>query len=165
MKTSFIRIISLCIALNLVACSTITMQSQLDQPTSTRLSASVGSTIFRLNRISDLPNAFGKADVFGGKVDRGYAELKFLGVNERNELMLSVADINRNSSETTMDRYSQTPRMQVQNSLTVGGGTTPDTAIKFVFDPKKESELSIAGVKVQFIEVKPYSVTYTLSTK
>jgi hypothetical protein len=165
MKTILTRLIFLCLALNLVACTTITMQSQLDQQTATRLQASIGSTIFRLNRISDLPNAFGKADLYGGKVDRGYAEVKFLGVNERNELILSVTDINRSSTETTMDRYTPAARMQIQNTLTIGGGATPDTTTKFLFDPKKESELSIAGVKVQFIEVKPYSVTYILSIK
>ena len=165
MKTILTRIIFLCVALNLAACSTITMKSQLDQQTAIRLQASIGSTIFRLNRISDLPNAFGKADLYGGKVDRGYAELKFLGVNERNELILSVTDINRSSTETTMDRYMPAVRMQVQNTLSIGGSASPDTAIKFLFDPKKESELSIAGVKVQFTEVKPYSVTYILSNK
>jgi hypothetical protein len=112
-----------------------------------------------------LPNAFGKADLYGGKVDRGYAEVKFLGVNERNELILSVTDINRSSTETTMDRYTPAARMQIQNTMTIGGGATPDNTTKFLFDPKKESELSIAGIKVQFIEVKPYSVTYILSNK
>lgn len=164
MNVNILRSILFCFVLGIAGCSTISTQSQLDQPTLTRLSASVGSTIFRLNRSSDLPNAFGKADVFGGKVDRGYAELKFLGLNERNELVLSVVDINRSSSETTMDRYGNAARVQVQTSLSVGG-VSAEPATKFVFDSKKESELFIAGVRVQFVDVKPYSVTYVLSNK
>jgi len=163
-KMLLIRILTLSLAMTLVGCGTITAQSNLNQPTATRLSASVGSTIFRLDRISDLPNAFGKADVFGGKVDRGYAELKFLGVNEQGELVLSVVDINRNSSETTMDRYGNTPRIQVQSNVSVGGSSA-EPVTKFVFDFKKESELFIAGVRVKFVDVKPYSVTYVLNSQ
>jgi hypothetical protein len=111
-----------------------------------------------------LPNIYGKADIYGGKVDRGYAELKFLGLNERNELVLSVIDLNRSSSETVMDRYGYSPRIQVQTNVNVGS-VSSEPATKFVFDPKKETELFIAGVRVQFVDVKPYSVTYVLSTK
>ena len=164
MKKKILRSIVFCFVLGLAGCSTISTYSQLDQPTLTRLSASVGSTIFRLNRSSDLPNIYGKADIYGGKVDRGYAELKFLGLNERNELVLSVIDLNRSSSETVMDRYGYSPRIQVQTNVNVGS-VSSEPATKFVFDPKKETELFIAGVRVQFVDVKPYSVTYVLSTK
>lgn len=155
------RLFALAIALSLVACGTISTYRKLDQPAGQQLTASVGGTVFRLNRTSDLPNAFGKADLYGGKVDCGYAELKFLGVNDRGEVLLSVIDINRSSSETTMDRYGARPAVQVQTNVAVGS-SSGDAGTRFAFDPKKQKELVIAGVRVLFVEVQPYSVSYRL---
>lgn len=123
--------------------------------------ASVGSTIFRLNRQTDLPNAFGKSDVFGGKVDRGYAELKFHGLTEKGELILSVNDIQKSSTETTMDRYSARPRIDVQTTVSTGSAGPAD-GTRFLFDVRKQKELVISGVRVTFVDVQPYSVSYRL---
>ena len=155
------RLLGVAIALLLVGCGTISVYRKLDQPVGQQLTASVGGTIFRLNRTSDLPNAFGRADLFGGKVDRGYSELKFLGINDRGEILLLVTDINRSSSETTMDRYGARPAVQVQTNVAVGS-SSGDAGTRLAFDPKKQKELVIAGVRVIFIEVQPYSVSYRL---
>jgi hypothetical protein len=152
---------TLLLTFSLVACSTIQTYRSLDQTAGQQLTASVGGTIFRLNRSSDLPNAFGKADLYGGKVDRGYAELKFLGVNDKGELLLAVTDMNKSSSETTMDRYGGRPAVQVQTNVAVGSGSS-DSGTKFVFDPKKQKDLVIAGVRVIFTDVQSYSVSYRL---
>ena len=149
------------VALFLAACATLQTHRSLDQPAGQQLTASVGGTIFRLNRTSDLPNVLGKADLFGGKVDRGFAELKFLGINEKGEVLLSVHDINRSSSETTMDRYGARPTVQVQTNVAVGSSIS-DAGTRFVFDPRKQRELVIAGVRVVFLEIQPYSVSYRL---
>jgi hypothetical protein len=153
------RTIAVLLLALLAACGTMQNYRVLDQAAGPVLTASVGGTIFRLNRSSDLPNAFGKADVFGGKVDRGYAELKFLGVNEKGELLLSVTDINKSSHETTMDRYGNRPAVQVQTNVAVGSSSSPES-MRFLFDPRKQKELIIAGVKVVFVDVQPYSVSY-----
>ena len=155
------RLLAIVIAMSLVACGTISTYRKLDQPAGQQLTTSVGGTIFRLNRVSDLPNAFGKADLYGGKVDRGFAELKFLGVNDKGEVLLSVNDVNRSSSETTMDRYGARLTVQVQTNVAVGSNTT-ETGTRFAFDPKKQKELVIAGVRVIFMDIQPYSVSYRL---
>ena len=41
----------------------------------------IGGAVFRIHRSSDLPNAFNEADVFGGKVERGFTELRFAGLS------------------------------------------------------------------------------------
>lgn len=133
----------------------------LDQATGQILTASVGGTIFRLNRSSDLPNAFGKADIFGGKIDRGYAELKFHGLNEKGELILSVADIHKSSTETTMDRYADRPSVAVQTTVAVGQVAVPE-GTKFAFDPRKQHDLVISGIRVTFVDIQPYSVSYRI---
>ncbi len=154
------RLLPLSFAALLVACgATIQNYRTLDQPVTQVLTASVGGTIFRLDRSSDLPNAFGRADIFGGKVDRGYAELKFHGLNEKGEVVLSATDIHRSSTDTTMDRYGYRPRVEVQQ--TVALGTLAD-GTRFAFDPRKQKELVISGVRVIFVDIKAYSVSYRL---
>ena len=145
----------------LSSCTTIQNYRTLEQPQNQTLTASVGGTIFRLNRTSDLPNVLGKADLFGGKVSKGYAELKFLGVNEKGELVLQVIDVNLSSSETTMDRYRPRPAVDVHQSVNIGTTSTPESTT-FAFDPKKQSELVVAGIKVRLVDVQPYSVSYVV---
>ena len=145
----------------LASCATIQNYRNLDQQSGQPLTVSVGGTIFRLSRTSDLPNVAGKADLFGGKIDRGFAELKFYGVNDKGEVLLSVAEINKTSSDTTMDRYGGRAMVQVQTNVAVGT-SSGDVGTRFSFDTKKQKELVIAGIRVIFLDLQPYSVTYRL---
>src|SRR2546425_11355518 len=85
-------------------CGAIQTHRQLEQPLGATLVSGVGGTLFRLNKLGDLPNAFGGRDIWGGKVDKGFAEVRLAGIEEQT-LLLDVIDVNRQSSETTMDRY------------------------------------------------------------
>ena len=145
----------------LSGCATIQNYNRLEQPEDKILTASIGSTIFRMNKSTDLPNVFGKADLYGGKVDRGYTELKFKGIKENGNLILQITDINKSSTETTMDRYSEVPKVSMESKVSIGEGSTPDQTV-FEFDPKKEKNLVIGGVNVMFIEVTSYSVKYKI---
>ncbi len=156
----------LTIALFISGCATIQNCNKLEQSEEKVLTASIGSTIFRMNKSGDLPNVYGKADLWGGKVDRGYTELKFKGIKENGNLILQITDINKSSTETTMDRYKPFHRTEVNvsenNIINMGEASTPDQTV-FEFDPKKENYLVIGGVRVTFIEVTAYSVKYKLN--
>jgi len=95
----------LTIAFFISGCATIQNYNKLEQPDDKVLTASIGSTIFRMNKSGDLPNVYGKADLYGGKVDKGYTELKFKGIKENGNLILQTTDMNKSSTETVMDRY------------------------------------------------------------
>ena len=111
-------------------CATIQNYNNLEQPEGRILTASIGSTIFRMNKSSDLPNVYGKADLYGGKVDKGYTELKFKGVKENGNLILQITDINKSSTETTMDRYKPYERNRVNvsasSTINIGENTIPN---------------------------------------
>ena len=62
------------------ACGAIQGYRQLDQPIRSQLTTGIGGTLFRLNKSSDLPNVFGARDIYGGKIDRGFAEIKLVGI-------------------------------------------------------------------------------------
>ena len=87
-----------------VGCGNLQTYTVLDQPTNTPLTASVGQKIWRTTKTRDLPNAFGKADLFGRTVASGYVELRFLGVERESIVLFGFRDVEIYSNETTMSR-------------------------------------------------------------
>lgn len=166
-------------ALLFAGCGTIQNHDQMAQPVGKDLETYVGGTIFKVNRSRDLPNAFGRADVFGGKVFAGYTELRYQGATDDGRILLRVTEVETHSTETTMSRYSQSTgsysgysdrRGNVYGTVTVDDppkGSTdilPPNTTQFVFDATKEKELTIAGVRVSFIEFTPQRLRYRLQT-
>jgi hypothetical protein len=60
-----------------------------------------------VSRSRDLPNAVGKADIYGGKVFEGYTELRYQGTGEDGKILLRITDVDTHSTETAMSRYGQ----------------------------------------------------------
>ncbi len=160
-------------------CGTIQTYEQMTQPTGEALETYVGGTIFKVNRSRDLPNAFGNADLFGGKVFAGYTQLRYQGVTDDGRIVLRVTEAETHSTETTMSRYGQSTGSysgysdgwgNVYGTVTVHDpprGTTdilPPNTTQFIFDAKTEKELAIAGVRVSFIEFTPTRLRYRLKT-
>ncbi len=147
------------------ACGTIRSHRQVDQPLGPQLTTGVGGTVFRLNKMSDLPNAFGGRDIYGGKVDRGFAEMKLVGIEDQT-LVLDVVDVSRQSSETTMDRYKHLApqgvgNVDVQQSIAIGP-VQSHTPTRVRLDTRKQRDIIISGIRVNFVEIQPYSVRYTI---
>ena len=132
-----------------------------EQPLATTLTAGVGGIIFHMSKSADLPNALGGKDIFGSKVDKGYAEIKLVGI-EGSVLVLEIIDTNLQSTETAWDR-----NMMYKAYKTVTGDKTdtkqeqPKSNI-LRFDTAKQKEIVISGVRVSFLDVQPYSVSYAL---
>ena len=156
---------SLIAALSLtVACGTIRSHRQIDQPLGSQLTTGIGGTVFRLNKSSDLPNVFGGRDIYGGKVDRGFAEIKLVGIEDL-ALILDVVDVSRQSSETVMDRYKPFQKgvvnVDVQQSVNLGSSQGP-VPTRIRLDTQKQRDIVISGIRVTFVEVQQYSLRYTL---
>lgn len=180
-KTLFFPLIIALFSICLTGCASIKFYKKLNQPTDTVLSTHVGGEIFQISISSDLPNAFGGADIWGGKVDRGFLELRFQGVTEDGKIALRLTDIETQSNETTMSRYgvghstmsATTTVTPYGTAYTTGTGFyisppkgstqyLPPNTTEFLFDPSKESSLTIKNVTVVFLEAKPYSLTYKI---
>ena len=152
----------------IIGCGTIRNHRILEQPPKTTLTTrttSIGGIIFRLNKTGDLPNAFGGKDIWGGKVDKGFAEMKLVGIKDA-VLVLEVVDVNKSSSETTMDRYkpfatNPAVTVQVESNVVTGDGSDTRPCV-FEFDTNIQKDIVIAGIRVIFLEVEPYSIQYTL---
>lgn len=143
----------------LTACATVRDHRNLSHREDTNITASVGSTLFRLSRVSDLPNVVGGRDIYGGKVDRGFAEVKLVGIEDNRFIKLLVFDVNRESSETTMDRYGQRGLVDINQNVNIGGGDG-SAGIPVTIDTKKEREYTLSGVRVEIVEVRGSSIVY-----
>lgn len=169
------------VAFLLIGCGGIRNHEQLRQPTASNLSAYIGGAVFKVERTSSLPNAFGKADIFGGKVTRGFTELRYQGLTPEGKLIFRVTEVETLSSETTMSRYgggastiNTTTTPSAYGSQTHGtiihqpaprGKTEilPPNTTEFVIDPAKTKELSIAGVRVEIRGFDEQSLRYRLT--
>lgn len=171
------RFIALTLALALAGCgATIQTYDRLSQDTGRELSTHVGGQVLRVQRTQDLPNAFGKADVFGGKVNRGYTELRYQGITSDGRLVFRVTEVETESTETTMSRYggsTSTLNAQRVGNNVYGTVTTydaprgsterlPPNTTEFALDPKKTKELTIGGIKVLVINASETSLAYQL---
>lgn len=172
----------LALSLLIAGCATIQTYERLVQPTDSELNTYIGGSVFRIERSSDLPNAFGKADVWGGKVDRGFVELRYQGLASDGKLIFRVTDIETRSNETTMSRYglrqsavnaATTVSPPGTSASTFGTVTTvapqgqtqflgPNTT-EFAVDATKTQVLTIAGVKVRIVGFDGHSLKYALS--
>ncbi len=143
-----------------MGCATIQDHRNFEQPLNQVLIASVGTTLVRMNRESDLPNVYGGKDIYGGKVDRGFIEVKLVEISGT-ELTLLVSDISRQSSETTMDRYV-VPQSSVNVSQTVNITNSDQGAILVKINAGSDKEFVVGGVRITFNDIRASSVTYRL---
>jgi hypothetical protein len=169
------------IPLLIAGCGTIQTYERLVQPTESELNTYIGGPVFRIERSSDLPNVVGKADIWGGKVDRGFVELRYQGVAPDGKLLFRVTDIETRSNETTMSRYGL--RQSTVNATTTVSptGTSANTfgtvttvapqgqtqllgpnTTEFAFDVVKSKVLTIAGVTVRIVGFDAQSLRYVL---
>ena len=148
-----------------LGCGTVREHRQLSQPLGKPLTASVGSTLFRLSKRGDLPNAFGGRDIYGGKVDKGFAEVKLKAVREERFLDLVVFDVSKDSSETTMDRYkpfdNAIARVDVSQTVNIGSPAGAN-GMAVTVDAGREKEYVLNGIRMLFLEIRSSSVVYTL---
>jgi uncharacterized protein YceK len=121
----------------LSGCKTIREYERIDKQQTNQYVSYIGGRIFKINKTADLPNALGKADIFGGKVDKGQIDLKFYGYDSNGNLLLSVTYIDFTSTETTMSRYGQTN----VSGTTRYHGNTAYTNLRFYDPPEGKTEM------------------------
>lgn len=133
----------------LVACATIKQYQTVQQPTGRDLQTYVGGTILRIEKEESLPNAFGGADIYGGRRPKGFTELKYLGVSESGSIKLRVLSTDITTNADWRRRLGRQ-----------GTATSSSDAVDFEHDPTQSFEME--GVTIQFFAVEPSRVTYRL---
>ncbi|MGR1252649.1 MULTISPECIES: hypothetical protein [Aeromonas] len=148
----------------------------------------VGGEIYAVNKTRDLPNVFGKADIYGGKVQEGMSELRFMGFDSDGMAVLRFTDVKIQSNESVFTRYGRNSVVANTNSFSTlnvnnysAVGTTnsntvvtqyqkpeaqiyalPPNTAEFKFNPA-DKKLKMDGVTIEIIEVGSNSMSYRLS--
>ncbi|MCE1007580.1 hypothetical protein [Pseudomonas monteilii] len=160
----------------LSGCSPIRTYENLSQNTEISLTTHVGGQVLKVERSSDLPNAFGKADLFGGKIDKGFTELRYQGMTPDGRPVFRLTEIETTSTETTMSRYGgRTTNFNVQsygnqsygtiNSYAAPSGDTerlPPNTTEFAV-PVKRRTFDVGNVRVTIMSFDETSIVYSLS--
>lgn len=139
----------------LAACSPVETKTSLVTPVSAQtLSAGPGDVVLDFKSKRSLPNAFGKADLFGRTTNAGRTTVRYIGsqggqaVFERNDIMID-------SDATTM---SETPLILPSTTSTtvygtVGGtpvsGTANSTSYQYI-PPRGSTQYATAARPIQF---------------
>ena len=101
------------VAALLAGCSPVQMHSQVNRPAGEAY-ASTGDIVVRVERTDDLPNVFGRADLFGRTRDRGFTEVRYMGLNSSGSPMFRRRDVDIMTNETTMSRTGSFSSFQAQ---------------------------------------------------
>lgn len=113
------------------------------------LQAGIGDTVLDLKVTEPLPNAFGKADLFGRTRDAGRIVVKYLGARD-GRAWFGRRDIAISSNDTTMSRSPTVITSAQQSAMTGNFGTIPISAQQstagVAIMPAQPSTSSVTGV-------------------
>lgn len=166
----------------LVSCETIQTYSAIDQPIGKVLYADIGGVVLKLRKSRDLPNIFGKADVYGGKVDEGFKELRFIGASSDGIIRFRLVDVDVMSNEDVFTRYmgnkttieTQTTFNPYANTANTYGTISnsereanrkvlPPNVTEFSHNYKTNPELILMGKRISILDANPANIKYSLS--
>lgn len=169
-----------------VGCGNIQHTKEISQPLETVLTAGVGETIVKINTFKSLPNAYGKADIFGRTTPTGLVTLQFMGSKSgkaifvRNSIIIETGATTMNSTALVVPNYQTTTvtgnvgATPIYGSATTTGGYTvvppnspqaqilPQGQVAFEIDPHQQKYLSIEGVRVEIINASATELTYQI---
>lgn len=95
---------SAAVLIAIAGCAPVSQSVMTAKPIGVQSYASVGDVIARFEIKENLPNAFGGADIFGRTRDRGFSELRYMGLDQSGRPVFRRRDVDILTNETTMTR-------------------------------------------------------------
>jgi hypothetical protein len=148
--------------------------TKINRPENTEIYTSIGDVLVKVNLRESLPNIFGKPDIWGRKRDRGYVEIRFMGLTDDGRAVFRRRSVDIYSNETTMTR---TPMYSGSGNVTVTGNTAhvstfgigtagatvealpPDT-VEFALDLSQYRTITIEDRVVEILSADPGGVKF-----
>jgi len=170
----------------LVGCANIEHRQQLAEPSGRITTAPVGGTIATINKQKDLPNVFGRADIYGRKVDTGFVKIVYRGRGNDGSALIEQIDVDVQSNANVFTRMPAMAGASSQATVvgtsypgygTVSGrGTSeawsmaPQAEQNIVLPPMvarfgvpKGKTLTLpTGQTIEFLDAETYQVTYRI---
>lgn len=165
--------ISVIALFGIASCASVETSGNASIAPNEQRTISVGDSVVRVDLRRSLPNAFGRADVFGGTTDAGYIDLRYLGLNEEGNPVFHRQDVSMVSDETTMSRFGPLAAQANAQSNTNDGNTvivnTPradnvkvlsPTEMQFSIDLSESRIITVDDVTIYVISANGSSITY-----
>lgn len=115
------------LAVVLANCASIQQQTLVSTPLSQTLTAGVGDVILRAEGRESMPNAFGRADLFGRTRPTGFTIIQYGGL-QGNKVLLLRGGVTTQSDATTMNSTPLIVPTQQQTVITGSVGSAPVAA-------------------------------------
>lgn len=169
------------------SCGTIEQKSSIAQPIGEVRLAGIGDVVLRLTTEKNLPNAFGKADIFGRTTPTGSTTVIFEGVQSgraifsRKSVDIDSRATTMNSSPVVVSNTSTTTHsgniggMPYSGQSTTSGPTymiPPNTPEPVYFERSRNivavdinklpQGFVVDGIMIKVISVEPLAVRYML---
>jgi len=177
----------LAFAMALVGCGSIEQRSTIEQRMGEPRFAGVGDVVLRVSTEKSLPNAFGKADIFGRTTPTGSTTLIYEGVQSgravfsRRSVDIDTRATTMNSSPIVISNSSTTAHSGQVGGVPFSGHSTttgptvvipPNTPEPIYFERSKNiialdiSRLPLSfvveGVMVRVLDAEPLAVRFVL---
>jgi hypothetical protein len=174
--------LGLVVALAVGGCAQIEHHQQLTEPVGTTLTVPVGSALATINKEKDLPNIFGRADIYGRKVDAGLIKIIYKGRGRDGSALVEQVDVDVRSNASVMTRLPTTFSSTTEASIAANRNamvaratsqsygmapqveeTTvlPPNSSKFAV-PKGKSLTLPTGQIIEFLAVEQHQATYRI---
>jgi len=146
-------------------CSTIKTYQNFDPIEFGKYKVSIANQLYSLTVTQDLPNAFGKADLSGGKVKNSFSQLTFLGVTSDNFPVFNYYKVAFESSETSESRYGSLTQSNIQVYTPPKGSTFAlgPNSYTFYFDNTKTNILNIDNISIEIISYDSNGLIYSIN--
>jgi hypothetical protein len=101
---SWFGVVITLVALAAAGCAQVQQRQQLAEPIGLVMRTPVGGTIATIRKDRDLPNAWGRADIHGRKVDAGFTKIIYRGRESDGSILVEQIDIDLKSNASTLTR-------------------------------------------------------------
>jgi hypothetical protein len=174
----------------LSSCAQVEHRQQLAESTGRPTTVQVGGAIATINKEKDLPNIFGRADIYGRKVETGFLKLVYKGRGKDGSALVEQIDVDVQSNASVLTRMPQTYSANSQETASgnfqanrfggSGSVTGQASSSAFAIAPHAEQNIVLppratafavpkgktvtlpTGQTVEFLEIEPYQVTYRI---
>lgn len=171
----------------LAACAPVQEKTSISQPLNAQLTAGVGDIVLSISKEKNLPNAFGKSDVFGRMTPTGLTTVQYLGVKNgkaifrRRSITIETGATTMNSTPLVIPNSHTTNHSGMVGGVAYSGtstsslpptvipANTPDTqvldhgAVEISLDLKKaEKTIVVDGKTIAIGSADSSMVVYSI---
>jgi hypothetical protein len=154
-------------------------KTEISQPLDEEVYTSVGDRVARVTIKEPLPNAFGGSDIFGRKREKGFVELRYMGMTEDGRAVFRRRTVDVVSNETTMSRSQSlfggsainqsgsgaNAAIIIEGNDGAGMEVLPPDTIEFALDITKHKTITVENYLIEIQTADPGGVSFVITER